>query len=309
MNSLYQNNSAIETKSYSVDDLRLTDYGRDTQDSSGKLLDISLLEKAGMHTIVITPTIAQQLLNRNTKNRPWKLIVRNRYMRAMVKGRWKFNAETIKVATTGRLLDGQHRLMACVECGVPFKTYLAVLEDESVFDTIDIGSKRTSADALSVTGEKNSKILASTLALLIEYDNYGDLANRRGTITPQDTLDALEKHPSIRDSVSVASSQGKKGELLTRTAVAFCHSLFTKKDSTDADRFLRAVLYGENLKRGDGAYVLREHLQQIRLRKNSQMPRNDYLIAVTIKAWNSYRTGKPCYALKYLETEQFPSPK
>ncbi len=46
------------------------------------------------------------------------------YANAMKSGEWKYNGESIKVCTDGSLLDGQHRLEACIESGVTFDTLL-----------------------------------------------------------------------------------------------------------------------------------------------------------------------------------------
>lgn len=51
----------------------------------------------------------------------------------MRNGNWKANGEAIKFSSTGRLLDGQHRLRACVKEQVPFTTLvIRGLEDEAM---------------------------------------------------------------------------------------------------------------------------------------------------------------------------------
>lgn len=101
----------------------------------------------------ITPEIAHEWLRGNTINRP----VKQHYVRMLASdmelGRWKRNGETIK--RNGRLLlDGQHRLLACIMANTPFETLVVDGIDRDVFPTIDDGCPRSRIDTLAVAGEK-----------------------------------------------------------------------------------------------------------------------------------------------------------
>ena len=58
----------------------------------------------------ITPEFAKALLELNGINRPLSDPTLKGYIKTLETDRWKLNGETIKVTTSGRLLDGQHRL-------------------------------------------------------------------------------------------------------------------------------------------------------------------------------------------------------
>jgi len=108
--------------SHSGDDLRLTDYGRDVQDSSMNI-ETPVIEKRW-----ITPTHAKYILdNHNPNTCKMRAEAVKRYAEDMAKGNWKLNGETIKVTPNGQLLDGQHRLAGCVMSGVSFETYYEVV--------------------------------------------------------------------------------------------------------------------------------------------------------------------------------------
>lgn len=258
----------------------------------------------------IDPEFARTLLDMNTRNRPKNWSIIKSYADDMMNSRWKLNGETIKVTSDGVILDGQHRLEACLMSGVPFDTYFVEVEDAGSFDTIDIGRKRTGSDVFSIRGEKNTALLASTIGLLCEYAVFGSLTSRSYKKTHGMLENFLEANPRVRDSVFFAQSNSKACDaLMTRTVAAFCHFIFHGISEKDATTFMAQVMNGENLQRTDPAWVLRHRLMVERAQKHKGIARNSYLAALVIKAWNVYRAGKACGVLKYMEVEDFPVPK
>lgn len=81
-------------------------------------------EDFGLHITVeiISPEDAQAYLDNNAKHRPIKEKKVAEYMAEMQDGRWRLNGKTICFDTTGRLLNGQHRLSAVVRSGVSLTT-------------------------------------------------------------------------------------------------------------------------------------------------------------------------------------------
>lgn len=71
---------------------------------------------------VITPAEAKAYLDNNAKHRPIKEKKVAEYMAEMQDGKWRLNGKTICFDTTGRLLNGQHRLSAVMRSGVPLTT-------------------------------------------------------------------------------------------------------------------------------------------------------------------------------------------
>ena len=71
---------------------------------------------------VINPGEAKAYLDNNAKHRPIKDKKVAEYMAEMREGHWKLNGKTICFDSTGRLLNGQHRLSAVVRSGVPLTT-------------------------------------------------------------------------------------------------------------------------------------------------------------------------------------------
>src|SRR4051812_40935726 len=107
----------------------------------------------------ITPALAQEWLKLNTKNRVLRPHRVSTFARDMKMGRWMLNGEAITFSDLGRLLNGQHRLHACVEANRSFETVVMRGVPDKSFPTIDTGGKRTAGDVLGMSGIKYSGIV------------------------------------------------------------------------------------------------------------------------------------------------------
>ena len=70
--------------------------------------------------IKVTPHLASKWLQKNSCNRPLSQNTVYRYADAILSGEWKLNGDTIRFDSNGTLIDGQHRLHACVKAGKSF---------------------------------------------------------------------------------------------------------------------------------------------------------------------------------------------
>lgn len=238
----------------------------------------------------ITPEKAEQLLRLNRNNRP----VRSRHVailaREMKEGRWKTNGDSIRVSDD-LLIDGQHRLMAVIESGCSITSVVAYVEAD-VFDSIDVGQRRSNADVLAIRGEVCTHTLAAALKKIDLYmTGRGWATYVRYTNTQIEEL--LEKYPTAR--ISVARTNSNRN-LLPRSIMAACHFLFAANDEMEADKFFVDLVSGQGLSEGDGVYVLREKLVRNLTEKAKLSP--EYLMALTIKAWNARRENKKIRILK-----------
>ena len=250
----------------------------------------------------ITPAIARIMLERNTGNR----LVNQEHVRTLTRemllGRWKLNGDTICL-NGDRLIDGQHRLLAVVASGVTIETLVVEGLPSDVFDTKDIGKKRTAADTLSVRGETQCRNLAAALVVVDRY--MTGRVGKKQTYTNTEVEDLLNKHPEARRSIRLCKETKK---LIPLSVLAGCHYLFAKKDEEFADFFVHQLISGAGIPAGEPVYVLRERLLQNSMAKARLSP--DYIFAITIKAWNATRAGKQVRTLKFCEdgvsAEAFP---
>jgi hypothetical protein len=98
----------------------------------------------------LTPALAKLLLDSNPENRkisPW--LVRQ-MVRDIKNGRWALNGETLIVALSEELNDGQHRCQAVIDADKSIRTMITFgVERESRF-TIDTGQKKSIGDHLDM---------------------------------------------------------------------------------------------------------------------------------------------------------------
>lgn len=258
------------------------------------------------HTVsmTVTPELAQQWLGANDKNRPVRKTRVAVYAREMREGRWKLNGEAIKWSKDGRLLDGQHRLFACIEAGVPFETDVRFGLDDEVFTTLDRAAKRTAGDNLALLGEANADVLAAAIKKLVQMQRgmlfqYGPGAH----VSNDEIVKALEQHQAIRMSVPYAR---KVGRLAPPSLITFMHYLFTQTDRTLANWFMDSLGSGIGLQSTHGVYHLRQRLERNLIMK-AKLPERE-VAALMIKAWNSHVEGRKVRSLRWRNTGDKPEP-
>lgn len=239
----------------------------------------------------ITPADAERMLQLNTGNRPVNKHHVALLAREMKLGRWKVNGDTICMNGT-RLIDGQHRLMAVVESGHAIETLLVEGVDSDVFDTKDVGRRRSASDTLAVRGEIDTKKLAAALIVVDRYMTGRMTQCVRYTNIEVEGL--LVKYPGVRESIGKTRETKR---LVAASVLTACHYLFAHKDPLAADKFVVDLIGGHNLKEGDPVYVLRERLMNNALAK-AKLDKN-YIMALLIKAWNHRRDENTIRHLRF----------
>jgi len=168
----------------------------------------------------ITPREATKLLEHNVENnRP----ISDRHVqslaRDMKEGNWAENGETIKICPQGNVLDGQHRLWACITANKPFKT--VVVRGVDGLDTIDTNRPRTLANALHMRGYERAPKLSIALNTCWRWEN----TNWRSHLAKPTVAEAIRFLNDNFDLIYLAMKHGLRiGKVegsLEQTAVAF----------------------------------------------------------------------------------------
>jgi hypothetical protein len=95
----------------------------------------------------ISPAAAKELLATNDGNRRLRPNVVAPYAEVIRAGDWLITPEPIVIASSGRLLNGQHRLNAIIEAGITVYMFVVRGVAEEAFPAIDRGVSRSFADA------------------------------------------------------------------------------------------------------------------------------------------------------------------
>lgn len=105
---------------------------------------------------LITPEKAEEYLLSNIENN--RDINHHRvatYTADILSGDWSNNGETIKFDQDGKLIDGQHRLMAIKKANKPVYMWVARGVDGNAFRTVDTGLARTTKQILKMNPSVN----------------------------------------------------------------------------------------------------------------------------------------------------------
>lgn len=268
--------------------------------------------------VTITPTIAEKLLSRNTHNRNVSRTNYNKVREAMVAGEWELNGEAIKVATNGRILDGQHRLLVSAENNLTFTTLIVYGLPSEIQDTMDTGKARSIGDVLRLNGINAANETAGIATALVRLEKYGIRAALHGTsgggregysVTSRQVLDRCIAEPSITELISIVRNVRKLG---TGAVVpGMLYYIFSGIDVDDTEYFFEKLASGEGLESGSPILALRNALISMAGERGAK--NRHYLAAIFIKAWNKYRVGEPIFQLKFrsggAKPESFPEPK
>lgn len=240
----------------------------------------------------ITPDSASEILGRNDRNRAHSAHQVKMLANEIKNGRWRLNGDTIKIGSTGQLIDGQHRLMAVIDSGIAIQSLIVRGVEDDAFQTIDLGKKRKHADVLSINGEDNSVDLSSALNCLWRIES-GKFSGARHSLSHTEIIDFLQRHPMIRDSVQFATVVGR---IVPRSIIIALHYLFSQKSKQDADQFMVDLGRGVGLNNGDPVYTLREKM--IRNKSASVALPHQKIIFLIIEAWNGRRTERKTTRLR-----------
>jgi len=252
----------------------------------------------------ITPEKAALMLEWNDRNRPLTEKKIKNYAAVMASGGWRYNGVPI-IFSKRRLIDGQHRLHACIASKVSIDSLMVFGAPDDAFDTIDIGKTRTASDIFSIHGVSNANLCSAGAKWVYQYENNQLSPSGGGIEIEHKTLHAFFlENQGIGDSVWIAYLL-KKNKLAMPSIIMAIHYIASRKHKRDADEFFRKVGDGLGFTgKKDPAYRL--HHRLIENATSQEKLGRKQIAALTIKAWNAHRLGRDVGTLKYSADETFP---
>lgn len=152
----------------------------------------------------ITPEIAREILTRNTNNRAISKRHVDTIAIAITNGHYHLTGEAIRIANDGTLLDGQHRLTACIQANKPFETAVIRGLDTSAMLVIDGGKKRSRQEQLRIARGIDENVTDTALMLL----RMGN-GNKYSTIDSDTVVAIIDKHPMIAETAAAYKDAAK----------------------------------------------------------------------------------------------------
>lgn len=263
--------------------------------------------------VTITPSMAKKLLANNTHNRRIVNAKVKLWSESMLRGEWRMNAEPIKIAADGTILDGQHRLLAGVATGVSFPSMIVSGLPIETQDTMDIGRKRTLGDVLSLHGYKNANNLAAILSAVIIWNKLGPSScfsiGHSSIITNGEALEYLAQHQDIAEVPNIVQTPARNSGISQRVLGAL-YVKFREVEPSKVDEFLELLSTGAGLPKKDPILTLRKTVKRLRDLNHGTQVSPRYIAAITIKAWNKWINGDTASLLRFTTTgdnkESFP---
>ena len=251
---------------------------------------------------LITPAIAKVLLANNNKNRTLIISGVRKWAEALKSGDWEDNGETIKVADTGELNDGQHRLTAVVETGIPLATFVAFGLSRESRKTVDLHSKRLSAHILSMDDVQNPALVAAAAKIHMNLRLGVSLGTYR---SEKDIRRELEAY---KDILTYRQAADKSARLFHQSCGLF-HAIYciaARIHGTEkADEFFN-YLYSPVglLNRHNACVALNQRLSK-NLGAKAKLPMVE-VAAITIKAWNAFVKDRSVVTLRWTTKGETP---
>lgn len=257
--------------------------------------------------VQVAPAQARLWLGRNADNRRIRQAGVGRYARDMAAGAWVENGAAIVFAEDGTLLDGQHRLEACVAAQVPFTTLVVRNVPRVTQNTIDDGAKRTLSDRFKFSGYANETAAAAIARRILLWDAGFKTNTGNYQPTTREALKLVDSDPTVGTAIEMAVAM-RGSKLLPPSIIGLSWWLFWGIDSDDCQEFWDGMHSGAGLAAESPILVLRNQI----VRKSGEPGRipETVILAWVIKAWNDWRASKSRvrpYSLR--PGERFPEPR
>lgn len=212
---------------------------------------------------VITPERAEryvQAVDPAFQRRIMPAVV-EKYAAEMRCGKWATSHQGIAFDTMGRLIDGMHRMYAVIESGASIEipvTRNVPVESSGVrvLDVLDKGKMRSVAQELqmryNVTNATTVTALCRTILLILSP----------GKTFPNTTVSVLEVMEEYKSEIKFCIENTLPIARLKMGAVlgSFVFAMGYEPKAKEMQAMYMATMTGENIRRGDPAYALRQFM-------------------------------------------------
>jgi hypothetical protein len=202
----------------------------------------------------ISPAKAHEYLANNINNRPVRLSSVEQLAGIIERGEWRVTHQGIALDKTGKLLDGQHRLLAIIRANKAVDMLVTTGLDAATFGVIDCGRVRSFSDRIKLVDDERENIAACRIVRA-----YVFVTSTRGRLPTVDMLDyAYDEMPEAFSAVSSAFRKNIKK--ITRGGVGAALAVYIHKHKVNGRAFLQSLCSGEDLEAGSPILALREAL-------------------------------------------------
>ena len=253
----------------------------------------------------ITPKMAKEFLKNNAINRNLNENNLTFLENEIITGRFEYNGESIIIASDGGLLDGQHRLQAVVNAGIPIIANLVQGVNSNTMGTIDTGRARTSSDLFHIQGTANSVVKSASSRKIMELCG---LNKRKYKISNNSIYDFyISNHEEIDYLINRFHTTSRSKILTHSLAVALAYILSIKSNFEDIEitaNYIDEILTGEFKTGNNTPLLIRNRIISSKISNTSKLPAN-LIRNIVINGYNSYFNVRN---IKNLSSHHYASP-
>lgn len=216
----------------------------------------------------VTPALATQWLERNTRNRSLRESVVQRYASDMKSGRWMVTGDAIAFDINGAIVNGQHRLWAVIFADMTVSMLVTFNLQPDVVRVLDDHLKRKLTDIVKISKPGSnisakmtavSRVMQTASIMLLSSDQRNAIAR----LSRQQQMLFLEEHEEaisyvVRECFKSSNVRG----LSAAPVVGVVARAYYTQDHDRLKQFAQVLMSGipENTKDDMGALLLRNWL-------------------------------------------------
>jgi hypothetical protein len=253
---------------------------------------------------MIAPEDAMQMLEMNGANRPLNDQHVKRIARQIADGKWRFNGDTIKIAVTNDILDGQHRLWAIIEAKTAVETIVVRGIEADAFATIDTLRKpRSGSDVLALLGASRQR---STISVALQWLTRWQRKCLETYRAPQNRIENSDIEQAYRDNpgiVRATEAATRLRGLANPGLIAFFYFVLTNRNPDLAERMIHVLENPAGVGINDPFFRLRSYFTSDKARKEPLTT-----IVYMIKAANAAYENRDIKTLNWRNQGSFAEP-
>jgi hypothetical protein len=229
--------------------------------------------------VLITPKLANEMLEKNDINRPMSEVYAKFLANEMLEGRWRENTGIpILINGDGTIIDGQHRLLAVKIANRPTRFTVTSGVKKDVIDVIDTGRLRSASDVLKMQGVTDYTVVSSIIKFWYMDGTTHGKANGVRYISNRELQEEYNKDPKFWANIATtAISLYKQFRPLPKSFYGGCMALALRESKfpTKVMPFFTQLASGENC--SDAVLILRRKLinNQLNPRKYTAATKRD----------------------------------
>jgi hypothetical protein len=252
--------------------------------------------------VTISPQLARQWLDQNHNNRKLKKRFVATLAGDIASGNWRITGDSIKFGPDGSLLDGQHRLAACIAADKPITSLVIYGVPPDAKVVMDTGKARSPSDVLAMNGHKNTNALTTAYRLLINERKCNVLIGGASFATNAEIMAAASKHPRMPLYVPMPGTFPHGISIGLVGYVRYVGSTFCGH-AIEGDEMVEVLKTGVPSYDGDAIHAWREKVIHSYAESVAGVGGRVATIQTFKWCWNKFVAKEPVTRLRWVQTD------